>query len=96
MARWIIVSEVFRSEQTANAAIESVGEALGGLHCRPAAGRDAKPLALHGGWIGSIEVSPEMASFAFGILRGWADSEPMQPGELTTTEAAEQDREVKT
>ena len=49
---------------------------IGGLQCRSAAGGGVRKLPDElGGWIASIETSPEMAGFAFGILRGWADSE---------------------
>lgn len=74
--QWLVISEVFKSERVANAAIESAGEAIGGLQCRSAAGGGVRKLPDElGGWIASIETSPEMAGFAFGILRGWADSE---------------------
>ncbi len=69
-AAWVLVSYEFQSEDDATLAVNALGDHLGGLQCRSAAGKGEGVRRTEAGWVGAIETSPETASFAFGFLAG--------------------------
>jgi len=71
---WVIVSHEFALEDNARRAIDALGDYLGGLQCQDAAGK-SPVRRTETGFVGAIEVIPEVVSFAFGFLRGWHESE---------------------
>jgi len=75
---WFVVAVPgFRSRSEAQKALDALGDLLGGLQCRPVAGKDGGVILFTDNKVSTftatIETGPEVASFASGFLSGWLE-----------------------